>query len=161
MHMDKTADPILIAPEDPDSAAARHCLSSFFAELAERFEGGFDPGPGPHGAVFRAAGACFLIARRGGQPLGCVGLVPLPDGNATAEVKRLWIAPEIRGQGLATRLMAEVESLARKEGFRRLVLDTNGTLTEAVAFYQRAGWTAIARYNDNPYAQHWFARDLA
>jgi GNAT superfamily N-acetyltransferase len=153
-------DPIRITPEDPESRAARHCLATFFAELDARFDGGFDPGPGPHGTVFRVAGGCFLIARRGDQILGCVGLVPVPEGAAAAEVKRLWVAPEARGQGLASRLMAAIERRARDAGFTRLVLDTNGVLTEAVAFYRRAGWAEIARYNDNPFAQHWFARDL-
>lgn len=150
--------PVVIGPDDPGGVAAGLCLSSFFAELAARFPGGFDPGPGPHGAVFAVPRGAFLVARRGGQPVGCVGLVPLEA--ATAEVKRLWVLPALRGSGLGGRLMASIEAEARRAGFTRLVLDTNGTLTEAVAFYRRAGWTAIPRYNDNPYAQHWFARDL-
>lgn len=149
---------IRISLEDPDSAAARYCLASFFAELDERFVGGFDPGLGPHGTVFQVAGGCFLVARRGEEILGCVGLVPERAG--TAEVKRLWVARAARGTGLGTRLMAAVEQQARDAGFTRLVLDTNGVLVEAVAFYHRAGWTAVPRYNDNPYAQHWFARNL-
>jgi ribosomal protein S18 acetylase RimI-like enzyme len=76
-------------------------------------------------------------------------------------VKRLWIAPEARGQGLARRLMQRVEAAARGAGLTRLVLDTNATLTEAMALYRRLGWQEIARYNDNPYAQAWFAKDLA
>ncbi len=158
--MTPDAPPIRIAPEDPDSPAARHCLLSFFAELDARFDGGFDPGPGPHGTVFQAPGGCFLIARRGEEILGCVGLVPVEDRAGTAEVKRLWVAQAARGTGLGTRLMAAIEAQARAAGVSRLVLDTNGVLVEAVAFYRRAGWTAIPRYNANPYAQHWFARDL-
>lgn len=150
-----------IGPEDPSGAAAQFCLTSFFAELDARFAGGFDPGPGPHGTVFEAPGGSFLVARRGEEILGCVGLVPLADRPGTAEVKRLWVAQAARGTGLGTQLMAAIEARARAAGFTRLVLDTNGVLTEAVAFYRRAGWTAIPRYNDNPYAQHWFARDLS
>ena len=158
--MTAEAPQIRIAPEDPGSDAARHCLMSFFAELDARFEGGFDPGPGPHGTVFQTPGGGFLVARRGDEVLGCVGLVPVAGVPGTAEVKRLWVAKAARGTGLGTRLMAAIEALAREGGFTRLILDTNGVLVEAVAFYRRAGWTAIPRYNDNPYAQHWFARDL-
>lgn len=161
MPMRSDSPAIQIAPEGPQSSIAQYCLTSFFAELDARFEGGFDPGPGPHGTVFEAPGGCFLVARRGEEILGCVGLVPVVDRPGTAEVKRLWVAQAARGTGLGTRLMAAIEARARAEGFARLVLDTNGVLVEAVAFYRRAGWTAIPRYNDNPYAQHWFARDLS
>jgi hypothetical protein len=41
-----------------------------------------------------------------------------------------------------------------------VVLDTNETLTEAISMYERAGYRPIERYNDNPDAQHWFAKDL-
>jgi hypothetical protein len=41
-----------------------------------------------------------------------------------------------------------------------VVLDTNATLREAIAMYERSGYHAIERYNDNPYAQRWFAKDL-
>jgi hypothetical protein len=40
-------------------------------------------------------------------------------------------------------------------------LDTNGALTEAIAMYRAGGWTEIAPFNDNPYAEHWFEKELA
>lgn len=45
-------------------------------------------------------------------------------------------------------------------GLTRLCLDTNATLTEALQLYRRLGWSEVPRYNDNPYAQAWFAKDL-
>ncbi|MFN3971433.1 MAG: GNAT family N-acetyltransferase [Gemmobacter sp.] len=149
--------PTAITPADPDSAAAAVCLAAYFAELARRFPEGFDPGPGPHGTAFRSPHGVFLIA--GDPPMGCVGLCPGPDA-ATREVKRLWVAPAARGTGLALRLMRAVEDAARAMGARRLVLDTHPALSEAIAFYARSGWHPVPRYNDNPYAGHWFAKDL-
>ena len=55
----------------------------------------------------------------------------------------------------------QYHALAQARGFTRIVLDTNGTLEEAIALYARAQYRRIARYNDNPYAQAWFAKDLA
>ncbi|MBE0553733.1 MAG: GNAT family N-acetyltransferase, partial [Rhodobacteraceae bacterium] len=66
-----------------------------------------------------------------------------------------------RGLGLARRLMAAIEDEARLLGMAALRLDTNATLTEALALYRSSGWHDIARYNDNPHAQHWFAKALA
>ena len=48
----------------------------------------------------------------------------------------------------------------RDLGYREAYLDTNGTLTEAVAMYDAAGYRRIDRYNENPYAQAWFAKRL-
>jgi GNAT superfamily N-acetyltransferase len=144
-----------IAPADPAAAPAQAALSAYFAELAARFPGGFDPGPPADPALYRPPRGVFLLAEGG---LGCVALTR--DGAGTGEVKRLWVSPAARGQGLARRLMAAVEAEARAMGLGALRLDTHGALTEAVAFYTREGWTRIPRYNDNPYAQVWFAKAL-
>jgi DNA-binding MarR family transcriptional regulator/GNAT superfamily N-acetyltransferase len=148
-------DRIRIAPTDPASPEAQACLTSYFAELDRRFPGGFSPGPPGDPDDYRAPKGLFLTARLDDLTLGCVAL-----SYPAAEVKRLWIAPQARGTGLAPRLMQAVEDAARKAGLSRLVLDTNATLTEALALYRRLGWTEIPRYNDNPHAQAWFGRDL-
>ncbi|MGL4238783.1 GNAT family N-acetyltransferase, partial [Tabrizicola sp.] len=106
-------------------------------------------------ADYRPPNGLFLMATADGSPVGCVAL-SVPN----AEVKRLWIAPTARGLGLARRLMTAIEDEARTLGLTELRLDTNGTLTEAIALYRRTGWTDIPRYNDNPYAQYWFAKTL-
>lgn len=144
-----------ITPVDPASPAALAVLAAYFAELDARFPGGFDPGPPADPALYRLPQGVFLMA--GDQ--GCVALTR--DGPGSGEVKRLWVAPQARGLGLARRLMAAVEGQARAMGMTTLRLDTNAALTEAVAFYTRAGWTPVARYNANPYAQHWFAKSLS
>jgi GNAT superfamily N-acetyltransferase len=148
-----------IALADPVSAPAQQALSAYFAELDRRFPGGFDPGPPGDPDAYRPPSGVFLLASgEDGTALGCVALTR--DGPRSGEVKRLWVAPAARGRGLARRLMAAVEAEARAMDLALLRLDTNGTLTEAVAFYTREGWTPIPRYNDNPYAQAWFARTL-
>ena len=71
-------------------------------------------------------------------------------------------APSVpRGCGLGVRLLAELEEAAHRLGYRGVYLDTNGSLTEAIAMYGRAGYRPIERYNDNPYAQAWFAKRLS
>jgi hypothetical protein len=56
--------------------------------------------------------------------------------------------------------MAEVETAARGMGLSHLRLDTSRHLPEAQALYLRDGWTGIPRYNSNPYADHWFEKQL-
>ncbi len=147
---------VAIAPADPASPAALACLAAYFAELDARFPAGFDPGPQSDPALYRAPLGLFLTAGPPDAPRGCVAL-SIPD----REVKRLWVAPAARGMGLGPRLMQAVEDHARARGLSFLRLDTNATLTEAIAMYTRLGWQPIPRYNDNPYAQAWFGKTLS
>jgi GNAT superfamily N-acetyltransferase len=149
-----------IRPIDPADPQALACLAAYYAELDHTFPGGFDPGPTTDDGMeqLRPPLGLFLLAWDGPTPVGCVGL--RGDGTSLAEVKRLWVADHARGSGLARALMEQVESHARHMQVTRLVLDTSRHLPKAVAFYRRQGWTEIARYNDNPYAHHFFEKRL-
>lgn len=148
---------------DPSSDEAQSAMAAYFAELDERFVGGFDPGAGgaDHDArTMRPPDGRFVVLRADdGSVVGCGGL--LRHDAATGEIKRMWIHPEWRGLGLGARLLAELEGLAAGLGRSRVVLDTNAVLTEAVEMYERSGYRATVRYNDNPYAHHWFEKQLA
>jgi GNAT superfamily N-acetyltransferase len=90
--------------------------------------------------------------------VACGGVKRIDD--ATGEIKRMWVHSALRGGGVGRRLLQHLEDHAVRLGRSRVVLDTNATLLEAIAMYQRAGYTPIERYNDNPYAAHWFAKAL-
>jgi ribosomal protein S18 acetylase RimI-like enzyme len=147
---------LAIAPEPGDSAIAIACLTAYFAELAARFDGGFDPGQ-PGYANPKDSGE-FFVARRDDHVMGCGALKSHAPG--IAEIKRMWVAPSARGQGVATTLLAALENEARRQGYIQIVLDTNKALTEAHALYRKAGYRETARFNDNPYAHLWFVKDL-
>ena len=66
----------------------------------------------------------------------------------------------MRGLGLGRRLLTELEARAVSAGADIARLETNGTLTEAIAMYRGAGYREVPAFNDEPYAQHWFARQL-
>jgi GNAT superfamily N-acetyltransferase len=154
------AGAVVVAFEPADSADAVWCLEHYFAELARRFDAGFDPENGnavgaeemtpPHG--------WFILARLDGRPVGCGALLRL--GADVGEVKRMWTAPEARGLGVARRIIAALEAAARAAGVTTLRLDTNRALKEAHALYRKLGFVETARYNDNPYADHWFEKDI-
>ena len=154
------AGEVVIAFEPADGAEAHACLAAYFAELAERFVEGFDPGAAGQnlGAEFAPPRGAFALARLEGEAVGCGGFVALDD--ETAEIKRVWTSPAARGLGVARRLLAALEEEARARGFRRLRLDTNRALREAQAMYRKAGYREIERYNDNPYAHHWFEKAI-
>jgi DNA-binding MarR family transcriptional regulator/predicted GNAT family acetyltransferase len=144
----------------PNSAAARRCLAAYFRELTARFEGGFNPGEGDPAPEEEMAppNGFFVLARIDGRPVGCGGLRRID--KHIGEIKRMWTAPEARGQGVARRVLHELETLAREAGVDTLRLDTNRVLVETQAMYRREGYREIVRYNDNPYAHHWFEKKL-
>lgn len=153
-------DHVETAQEDPRGASARACLAAYYAELAARLPGGFDVGRSrdPDAADMIHPRGSFRVAHADGLPVGCVGLKRMAAD--WAEVKRLWVAPEARGLGLAHRLMAEIETDAHALGFTLLRLDTNSALGEAAAFYRRSGWREIERFNDDPYPDIFFEKAL-
>jgi drug/metabolite transporter (DMT)-like permease/GNAT superfamily N-acetyltransferase len=101
----------------------------------------------------------FLVVYQDGDPVACGGIRALPDG--AAEVKRMYVMPGARGNGVGMRLLAELESQARRLGYERLRLDTAQALTAAQALYRNAGYHEIDDYNGNPAATHWFEKTLA
>ena len=154
------SDQIAIAETDPDSDAARYCLGAYYAELEDRFEHGFDVSLSRDPDIvdmIRPRGA-FLVATSDGLPVGCVGLKG--SGGDVAEIKRLWICPSARGLGLAQRVMRAAEDKARALSIRTLRLDTNKDLPEALAMYRASEWTEIDRFNDDPYADYFFEKQL-
>lgn len=151
---------IAIQETDPASDTARYCLGRYYAELDIRFPGGFDVAQScdPDAIdMIRPRGA-FFVAMSDGVPMGCVALKG--EGHGEAEIKRLWVDRGARGLGLARRLMAVAEDVARSLSIHILRLDTNRALPEAERFYRRAGWAEIERYNDNPYAEVFFEKRL-
>jgi DNA-binding MarR family transcriptional regulator len=154
------AGAVVVAFEPAGSADAVWCLDAYYRELARRFEAGFDPAKGkpvgvedmtpPHG--------WFFVARLDGRAVGCGALIRLSAEEG--EVKRVWTAPEARGLGVARRVVAAIEATARGAGLKTLKLDTNRALKEAHALYRKLGYVETERYNDNPYADHWFEKRL-
>ena len=72
----------------------------------------------------------------------------------------LYMLHRARGLGLSARMLAALEAEARAQGVETVRLYTNGSLTEARALYGSRGYAEIPRYNDDPYAQHWFEKRL-
>ncbi len=145
---------------DPRSPVARVAVGQYFAELDARFPTGFDVAaaeaddladPDLHDVR-------FVVATSDGEPVACGGVRDLEP--RVGEIKRMWVHDSWRGAGLGSRLLRHLEEVSVDMGHRVVRLDTNGTLSEAIAMYERAGYRAIERYNDNPYAQAFFEKPV-
>jgi DNA-binding MarR family transcriptional regulator/GNAT superfamily N-acetyltransferase len=153
------ASAIRIDVEAPTTRDARRCLARYFAELAERFDTGFDPArsiPAEATELVPPAGY-FVIARLRGEAVGCGALKCHPEFG---EIKRMWVASTVRGLGIARHVLARLEELAQAAKLPKLRLETNRSLVEARGLYTSAGYREVPAFNDEPYADHWFEKPL-
>lgn len=158
-----------VAPEPYDSPVAAALWRAYYTEVSDRWyllrEGRrTDPAElereiaAAPGADLAPPTGGLLVARYAGEPAGTAGF-RLP-GAGTAELTRVFLYPGMRGRGGAALLVRAAEDAARAAGAGRMILDTRGDLVEARALYARLGYTETARHNTDPYAEHWFTREL-
>jgi GNAT superfamily N-acetyltransferase/DNA-binding MarR family transcriptional regulator len=155
-----TASAVQVSERDPRHPDARACVQAYFAELAGRFDSGFDPVrsiSAGDAELTRPAGL-LLVATLHSAPVGCAAVKF--HGDAPAEIKRMWVAPAVRGLGLGRRLLAELEARAAARGVRTVRLETNRALDEAISLYRTAGYQEVAAFNGEHYADHWFEKTL-
>jgi putative acetyltransferase len=94
-----------------------------------------------------------FVARDDGKAVACGALRRHEAG--IGEVKRMYTRPSHQGQGLGGRILAEVETLARREGLTRLVLETGDRHVAAWRVYERSGFSrcgAVLDYPDSGYS---------
>ncbi|WP_183093251.1 GNAT family N-acetyltransferase [Nocardioides stalactiti] len=145
----------VVSPDE--HAGAQHALASYFAEIDARFAHGYTKS----GPVAAEPGSTYVLATIDGEPVAYGGLRPTSLDATTTELKRMWVHPDWRGAGLGSRMLRHLEALAAELGARRLVLDTNEALAEAITMYDRAGYRRIDRYEgSDPHATHFFEKTL-
>jgi len=144
--MSDEARGVIIQRADILSAPARALIAALNAELSARYpeEGAthfrLDPGE-----VADGRGA-FLIASSSGRPVGC-GAVRRLEAE-TGEIKRMYVSPDARGRGVGRAVLTALEAEARALGITRLVLETGRRQIEAVALYERAGFSQIPAFGE-------------
>ena len=82
-----------------------------------------------------------IVVYENQKPVGC-GAIKKYD-TATAEVKRMYVAPEMRGQGIAGKILAVLELWALELDFKKCILETGVRQPDAIALYKKSGYAII------------------
>lgn len=85
-----------------------------------------------------------VVAYLAGEPVGCACFRPFDD--TTIEVKRMFVHEAYRGQGIARKILNELELWGKELGYARAVLETGIRQPEAIALYQRSGFNFMEKY---------------
>jgi putative acetyltransferase len=137
---------ITVAAEPFDSADARRLITDLDAHLASRYTPEQRFGPNLRPEHLAPGLGTFVMARLDGRAVGC-GALRLLD-ETTAELKRMYVEPDLRGRGVGKAIVEHLEATAGTLGARRLVLETGTYQTEAIALYRRAGFSAVECFGE-------------
>ena len=146
-----------IARERPDTEAAQELIAELEAYLEPLY-----PSESRHGYSVEKLlreGVAFFVIRCDGVPAGCGGIQLF--GADYGELKRMYVRPAFRGQGLAKRMLEHLADHARAHGVEILRLETGIYQGEAVGLYERMGFTLIppfGAYRDDPLSRFYEKR---
>ncbi len=130
---------LAIAAEPFESDDARRLIGELDGGLAQLYPPEQRFGPNFNAEQISGGRGTFLIARLEGRAVGC-GAIRVLD-ETTAEVKRMYVEPAMRGRRVGRAVLDALEEQARGLGVRRLVLETGIHQHAAIALYTHAGFT--------------------
>jgi GNAT superfamily N-acetyltransferase len=151
---------IMLRDRPIDGPDGRRLMSAYVADISARYPGWtptIGPSAEPHELI--APHGRFVVAYADERPAGC-GAVKRLDCTS-AEIKRLYVAPETRGAGMSRLILARLEEVALEGGHAVARLDTGNRQPEALALFRSAGYHEIPDYNGNTFASYWFEKALA
>ncbi|MEZ4803016.1 MAG: GNAT family N-acetyltransferase [Gelidibacter sp.] len=85
-----------------------------------------------------------VVAYENHTPVGCGAIKAYDD--ISMEVKRMYVLPEMRGKGIAVKILSELEVWAKELGYGKCVLETGLKQPEAIALYKKSGYHIIRNY---------------
>jgi GNAT superfamily N-acetyltransferase len=132
---------ITVAAEPFDSTDAQRLIAALDAHLASRYSAEQRFGPNLRPQQIAPGLGTFVIARAEGRAVGCGAVRRLDE--MSAEVKRMYVEPELRGRGIAKLILDHLEAAALVMGIRRLVLETGINQAEAIGLYRRMGFDPV------------------
>ena len=151
--MDTQAQAVIIRPFLSTDAEAFRALNLEWVTTYFRVEAKDEATlSDPKGTIISSGGQIFM-AEVGGQSVGCVALLPMPENSY--EVAKMAVSPAAQGRGVGRRLLTAAIEGARSQGAVRLYLESNWRLGPALHLYEALGFRHLPpdRRPVSPYAR--------
>jgi GNAT superfamily N-acetyltransferase len=145
-----------------DAGAGAELAQAMREEIALMYDGlelDGDSMPKAGPAELSSPGGSFLVGYTDGEPVCCGGVKRLDD--RTCEIKKMYVVPARRGQGVARALLHALQDSARQLGYEVARLDTGPKQRGARGLYESEGYAEIPDFNGNPVAVFWGEKRLS
>ena len=150
---------VTVVVERADAEVSLGLQEAFFADIASRYPGW---APASSQSVqptdLAPPNGVWLVAYLDRRAVACGGLQRLDAEKA--EIRRLFIDESARGRGIGRRLLAELESHARRLGYKRVRLTTGDGQAEALGLFPTAEYPEIPPFTDGVFTRHWMEKSL-
>lgn len=90
--------------------------------------------------AYWATGGEFWVVEQAGSLVGTAGYYPIRRGENAVEIRKMYLHPSVRGQGLGKFLLIELEGAIARSGYTQIWIETASVLKEAVLLYERQGY---------------------
>ncbi|MDN5917118.1 MAG: GNAT family N-acetyltransferase [Pseudonocardia sp.] len=134
--------------DHPDAVALNEQVQSYYRQIY-----GDGDLTSLHSEQFAAPRGLYLLGYDGERPVASGAWRALEPGagddvvrDGDAEIKRMYVVPDVRGKGHARAVLAELERAALAAGRRRMVLETGTEQPDAVALYVSSGYAPIGTF---------------
>lgn len=91
-------------------------------------------------AAYWATGGAFWVVEQQGQIVGTGGYYPIERGYKAVEIRKMYLLPSARGQGLGRYLLQALEQSIQAKGFEQIWIETASVLKKAVKLYESSGY---------------------
>lgn len=123
----------------------RQVAADLIASVLQEYQLGCEPEGADRDVLnveeaYWATGGEFWVVEQNGQLVGTAGYYPVARGNQAVEIRKMYLLPTVRGQGLGRYLLQTLEETIATKGFKQIWLETATVLKEAVELYERNGY---------------------
>lgn len=129
--------------EPRDRTAASQLIGTVLAEYGLGWEPmGADRDVVEVEQFYQATGGEFWVVEQQGTIVGTGGYYPVPRGDNAVEIRKMYLLPTLRGQGLGRFLLGQLERSIADKGFQTIWIETASILVEATQLYESSGYQA-------------------
>lgn len=88
-------------------------------------------------------GGQFWVVEFQDKIVGTAAYYPIAKENNAVEIRKMYLLPHVRRQGLGKFLLKQLETVIQQKGFKKILIETSSLLNEAVILYEKSGYQPI------------------